>query len=140
MLFRKSVLGKGVKTMELKKMSDQELAQRMVDYIERLDQLAHEISNYIECKAADAEYIKREYRALKQAIRQDSDYVSKQRNKDGSELYIYYFSPYMKEADAEGCTVPVNARIDFNMFSAVRTAHYKLTKCWSLEEWKQAAQ
>ena len=126
--------------MELKKMTDQELAQRMVNYIERLERLVHEISNYIEHKTSDAAYIKSEYRLLKQAIRTDAEYMRKQRNREGSELYMYYFMPYIHEADAEGFTVPVNAKIDFSMFSAANTALYKLTKCWSLGEWKNAAQ
>lgn len=123
--------------MELKQMSDQQLAQRMVNYIERLEKLMHEISNYIELKDADTGYIKCEYRALKEAIRADSDYVRKQRNQNGSQLYVYYFMPYIKEADAFGFMVPVNGRIDSKMFSAVSEAHYKLTKCWRLDEWKK---
>lgn len=126
--------------MELKNLSDRELALRMVNYIERSKRLAREISKCIERKEADVEYIKCEYRALKTAIRTDSDYVRKQRNQTGSQLYMYNFSPYIKEADAEGFTVPVNAQINFHMFSAVNTAHYKLTKCWSLDEWKKAAE
>lgn len=126
--------------MELKHMSDQELARRMVNYIERLERLYREISNHIEHKEADAGYIKCEYAALKSAIRSDADYVSKQRNREGSLLYTSNFTPYIQEADAFGFAVPTNARIDFKMFSTVKEAHYKLTKGWTLEQWQKAAQ
>ena len=45
------------------------------------------------------------------------------------------FSPSVREAMAEGFTVPVNAAVNFRMFSSVADAHYKLTKYVSLEEW-----
>ena len=45
------------------------------------------------------------------------------------------FSPSIREAMAEGFAVPVNAAVNFRMFSSVSDAHYKLTKYVSLEEW-----
>ena len=126
--------------MELKLMSDQELARRMVNYIERLERLYKEISNFIERKDADAGYIRCEYAALKAAIRSDADYVNKQRNREGSDLYMGNFVPYIEEADAFGFTVRVNGKIDFSMYSAVKEAHYRLTKGWTLEQWQKAAQ
>ena len=68
-------------------------------------------------------------------MREDADYLDLVSNQEGSQLYMGYFSPSIREASAWGFTVPVNHRVDYQMFSAVTEAHYKLTKYYSLEQW-----
>ena len=124
--------------MEYKYMTDAELAAIMVSYITRVDHLRDMIGRYLD--RADhgnirAAQIKTAYRELKNELRETADYLWLERNGKGSVLYMSAFSPSVREAMAEGFTVPVNAAVNFRMFSSVADAHYKLTKYVSLEEW-----
>ena len=124
--------------MEYKYMTDAELASIMVSYITRVDHLRDMIGRYLD--RADhgnirADQIKTAYRELKNELRETADYLWLERNRKGSTLYMSAFSPSVREAKAEGFTVPVNAAVNFRMFSSVADAHYKLTKYVSLEEW-----
>lgn len=124
--------------MEYKYMTDSELASIMVNYITRVDHLRDMIGRYLD--RADhsnvrADQIKAAYRELKNELRETADYLWLERNRKGSVLYMSAFSPSVREAMAEGFTVPVNAAVNFRMFSSVADAHYKLTKYVSLEEW-----
>lgn len=124
--------------MEYKYMTDAELASIMVSYITRVDHLRDMIGRYLD--RADhgnirADQIKAAYRELKNELRETADYLWLERNRKGSVLYTSAFSPSVREAMAEGFTVPVNAAVNFRMFSSVADAHYKLTKYVSLEEW-----
>ena len=124
--------------MEYKYMTDAELASIMVSYITRVDHLRDMIGRYLD--RADhgnirADQIKTAYRELKNELRETADYLWLERNRKGSVLYMSAFSPSVREAMAEGFTVPVNAAVNFRMFSSVADAHYKLTEYVSLEEW-----
>ena len=124
--------------MEYKYMTDAELASIMVSYITRVDHLRDMIGRYLD--RADhgnirADQIKTAYRELKNELRETADYLWLERNRKGSVLYMSAFSPSVREAMAEGFTVPVNATVNFRMFSSVADAHYKLTKYVSFEEW-----
>ena len=124
--------------MDYKKMTDGELANIMINQINRVSHLQHMISTYLDkpldCKIS-SEKIKTEYKTLKNEIKLDASYLDLVKNQKGSNLYMNVFSPSIREAYAEGFDVPVNSKIDFKMFSAVATAHYKLTKYYSLEDW-----
>ena len=124
--------------MEYKYMTDAELASIMVSYITRADHLRDMIGRYLD--RADhgnirADQIKAAYRELKNELRETADYLWLERNRKGSVLYMSAFSPSVREAMAEGFTVPVNAAVNYRMYSSVDDAHYKLTKYVSLEEW-----
>lgn len=124
--------------MDYKTMTNSELAKIMVNYILRVDFLQNIISQYLDqsksCELTP-EQIKKEYKELKSELRKDADYLDLARNSKGSILYISAFSPSIREAAAFGFTVPVNAPVNFKMYSAVADAYYKLTKYISLEEW-----
>lgn len=124
--------------MDYKKMSDSELAVVMVNYINRVSHLMNMISVYINSAgrgAIQAEQIRKEYKALKEEIRMDAQYLDLVRNREGSDLYKYAFSRSIREASAYGFTVATNAKVDHAMYSAVEEAHYRLTKINSLENW-----
>lgn len=124
--------------MELNRLPDYELAKRMVEYIDRVTRLQESIARYLESTGYNriqAEYIKEQYKQLKNELRKDADYLDLLRNRNGSELYKYVFTPSIREAAAWGFTVPVNSRIGQQMFSAVSEARYKLTKYYSLQKW-----
>lgn len=124
--------------MDYKNMSDSELASVMVNYINRIKHLKEMIGRYLDRPDrgyVQADQIKAEYRKLKNEIRQDADYLYLSRNRNGSFLYTSAFAPSIREAAAFGFTVPVNAAVNRQMYSAVEEAHYKLRKYKSLEEW-----
>lgn len=124
--------------MEYRMMTDSQLATIMVSYINRVEHLKRVIGIYIDKPdhgGFSPERIQLEYRQLKDELREIGDYLCLARNSQGSILYMSAFSPSVREAMAEGFTVPVNAAVNFKMFSSVADAHYKLTKYLSLEEW-----
>lgn len=126
--------------MEYKYMTDSELALIMVNYINRIEHLRNLIGTYldsVDSRCIQPIQIKEIYKQLKYELRDDYKYLDLSRNKQGSRIYMHYFSPSIREAYAWGFTVPVNGSVNFAMFSAVSEAHYKLTKYYSLEEWGQ---
>lgn len=124
--------------MDYKNMTDSELASVMVNYINRIKHLRELIDRYLDSPNRGyvrSEQIKEEYRRLKNELRDDADYLYLSRNRSGSLLYTSAFAPSIREAAAFGFTVPVNASVNQQMYSAVDEAHYKLRKYKSLEEW-----
>lgn len=124
--------------MDYKNMLDSEIATVMVNYINRTAHLKGLISRYIDGTdrgSIEEQRIKEEYAQLKKEIRDDADYLSLVRNRDTRPIYMGAFSPSIREAAAFGFTVPINHKIDYQMFSAVSEAHYKLTKYYTLEQW-----
>lgn len=124
--------------MDYKQMTDCELAKIMVNYINRIDHLRHMIGNYLNNKTHNyiqAEQIKNDYRRIKYELQEDAHYLDLVRNRNGSVVYMGFFSPSIREASAWGFTVSVNAAVTQDMYDAVEEAHYKLTKYYTLEEW-----
>ena len=118
--------------MDYRLMADSELANIMVNYIDRIENLLDIIGRYGNIAA---EKIKRIYADLKEELREDGDYLRLERNRHGSSLYMGAFAPSIREAAAFGFNVSTNSTINRRMYSAVEEAHYKLTKYHSLEEW-----
>ena len=129
--------------MEYKKMSDKELAAIMVHYITQVKQLKDSVGDYLKStrhKKADAVQIKNTYCELKTELRQIEHYLTLNCNRDGSALYMGFFSPIIQEAVAYGFLAPINSSVNQKMYSSVSEAHYKLTKNRSLEQWEELAQ
>lgn len=123
--------------MDFKRMADSELANVMVNYIVRIEKLLDIIESYLEKNnSVSAEKIKRTYAELKNELRGVAHYLRLERNYEGSSLYMGVFAPSIREAAAFGFDVPINSTINQGMHSAVEEAHYKLTKYYSLEEWR----
>lgn len=124
--------------MDYKNMTDVELANIMINQISRVSHLLNIIRIYLEQKQNSiipVERIKEEYKTLKNEFKEDYNYLRLSKNQKGSYIYMSKFAPSIKEAYAEGFVVPSNSKVDFKMFSTVETAHYKLNKYYSLEEW-----
>ena len=131
--------------VELKNMTDKELARRMVKYIEQLENLMCDVSEIRNNKSPIEPYrvenIRDIYRKLKEDIKADAHYVGLERNKKrGHNLYNSFFDPSIREASAFGFTSPTNSAINHKFFSSIEEAHYKLTKYHGLDEWKKIAQ
>lgn len=129
--------------MELIKMSNQEVAKRMYDYIVRINDLMQEVSKILNhtTKKIDEDYIRSEYKALKTAIREDAHYMSLSRNiKEDNSVLQKQFAWCIDEAAAFGFTAPANSKIDHKLFSSLEEAEYKLTKYTPLEKWKELSE
>ena len=127
--------------MDLKNISDQELAKVMVSYITRVKKLLADCLEFIKDNTdiVLARQIKDEYTAIKSELSAYGKYVGLRANQQGSLLYTSFFIPSIAEADAYGFCRPVNAKIDNRFFGAIEEAHYKLTKYKTLEEWRELA-
>lgn len=126
--------------MLMKEMPDYELAERIISYIIRCEKLSFEIGKAIENRSTQADrevYIREEYKSLKETIQKDAHELRLRSNENGSDLYMGFFAPSIKEADASGFRVPTNHRIDQAMISSVEEARYKLTKYKSLKRWQE---
>lgn len=122
--------------MDYKNMKNSDLASVMINYIGRTERLMKMISMYLDGnRNITAEMIRREYSVLKSELREDAHYLELGKNAHGSDLYLGFFIPSIKEAAAWGFTVPVNGKVNQDMYNAVSEANYKLQKYMSLEEW-----
>ena len=129
---------------DLKKMSDKELSIRMVMYIERVQKLMDSVSEIMDGKGTKMliNSIHHEYKAIKQAVKDDAHYLNLTMNRridEGSELYNGFFKPSISEAATFGFASSTNSRIDFKFYDSLEEARYKLTKFYTLEEWKEVA-
>lgn len=129
--------------MELKQFTDKQLAERIVDYIERAMKLKNKICSYSplsESRINDEYIIRREYEELKNQIREDANYVDLKRNNNpNNKLYSEIFSKSIKEAAAYGFKAAVNAKINQDMSIAVDEAIYYLKKYKSIDDWRSIA-
>ncbi len=130
---------------ELKKMSDQELAARMVGYIERVEKLNAEVSDILNNGKRVTPYVNESlrsaYKELKEELKADAHYISLVRNSEyGNSLYSAFFAPSVREASAYGFMTPTNSAINEKFIRSIFEARYKLTKYHSLDDWKKIAQ
>lgn len=126
---------------ELKDMTQKVLANRILEYIERLEFLMSTISSFRgkEMKAEDREHILCEYKDLKTAIRADAHYVGIDRNKNRNDIFYTTISRNLAEAAAWGFISPVNSLINAKLHSSIEEAHYKLSKGYTRDELKLMA-
>lgn len=130
---------------ELKSMTDKELAQRMVNYIEELEKLMKVVSEFNNSKASIEQYsienIRYRYRQLKEQIRSDSHYTDLCCNaKRDNCLYSTFFAPSIQESAAFGFASPTNGKINNKFYSSIEEAHYRLIKHYGLKKWIELAQ
>ena len=128
--------------MELNKLSDQQIAKRMVEYIERTQKLLDDVtavrSRSEENNLQINKDILEEYAKLKQEIRTDAYYLNLSQNIKVKKIDIYegYFAPSIREAGALGFCAKTNSRIDQNLYDAIDAVSYRLTKYYNLSEWQ----
>jgi len=81
--------------------------------------------------------IKDEYRDLKNEIKEESNYLSKEKNNitDISEEHNCYYWSIM-EASAFGFNSRIDSTIDQRLYYSVEEVSYKLTKYYDAIEWK----
>lgn len=128
--------------MELRNMTNKEIATRVYDYLTKIDELKEEISKKLNNhEKINEDYVRSEYKSLKQAIKEDAHYMNLSRNdiEDNSVLQNQ-FKWVIQEASAFGFTSAVNSKIDFKFWGSLEEAKYKLTKHTSMEEWKRLSE
>ena len=127
----------------LYRMSNQQLAKRILSYINRTEALQKQVSDILDKHIVfNKELLMDEYRDLKNALRRDSREVQRKefdRPVRTNEVKNNFYWSVM-EAAAEGLISRVGSRIDFEFFSYIAEAHYKLTKYYSKEEWEALAE
>ncbi len=129
--------------MELIKMTDREVAKRMYDYVIRTNNLLNLVSKVLNRTSdkVDKDFIKEEYKLLKEAIKEDAHYMSLSRNKKRDESILQTrFNWAVQEASAYGFIAAVNSKIDYKFFSSIEEARYRLTKGTSEEKWKELSE
>jgi hypothetical protein len=132
----------GGNKMELRDMTNKEVAKRVYDYLIRIDKLKGEISKKLNhFEKIDADYIRQEYKLLKKSIKKDAHYMSLSRNyvKDNSILQNQ-FRDVIFEAVAYGFNSAINSQINHQFWDSLEEAEYKLTKFTSIEEWKMLSE
>ena len=128
--------------MRLNELSDIEIAQRMADYIKRVNRLMDKISPYLNSykRCNEKDLILTEYKLLKDSIREDAHWLSVQRNEcEDDSILQNQFRWSIPEAAAFGFTASTNSKIDYKLYDSLAEAEYKLTKFVSLEEWGKLA-
>ena len=115
---------------ELKNFSEEEIIKRKEMFLERMDNLMKNISEYLRYPDMELEYrIKEEYKELKNEIQEDAKYLKTRRN-DISQISKSHlaYSEGIREASAFGFGVKTNAAVNEKMIYAVEEAHYRLNK------------
>ena len=124
--------------VDLKVLSKRDLSNRMCNYIERVENLKNiiiDLLNNYDPKNIDK--IRDEYRNLKNEIKEEANYLGKEKNKivDISEVHNSYYWSIM-EASAYGFNSRINSTIDQLLYFSVEEVYYKLTKYYDAIEWK----
>jgi len=120
---------------ELKYLSDKELANRMVSYIQEIETLLknYEVQHELDCYS---DILIGKYAYLKKKICEEAHYFDLVRNKGLNDTIIkrvYILS--IKEA--AGKFKPLNGRFDQQKYNSLVLAKYDLTGRKDLQEWKE---
>lgn len=128
--------------MELKQMSNQEIAKRVYDYFVRIEKLKEEISKRLDrTEKINEDYVREEYKSLKDLIKSDAKHLDLLRNRpDNKNIVQSSFWWGICEASAFGFTAKCNSKIDFTMWSSLEEASYKLNKYLDEDEWRQISE
>ena len=124
-------------------MNNQEVAKRMYDYIVRINNLMDRLSKVLnnQSNKLEIEFIKEEYKDLKQSIKEDAHYISLSKNKIRDESILQTrFCWAVQEASAWGVKSSTNSKVDRKMWRSLEEARYKLTKSTSEEKWKELSE
>lgn len=127
---------------DLKRMTDQQLAERMVYYIESTQNLMSEIDKVLlgQGNPVIRNQVYENYKRLKKELREDKHYLKlniNSRKDANAELYNNFVKPSICDAAIFGFCAPSNCKISRKMYEAVSDAHYQLTKYHLLDEWEE---
>lgn len=113
--------------------SDQELKKRLVNYIEKTEEIMDMID-----RREDKDVIREEYKKLKTEIREEAHRVDLlDTRKRAGNFENAYYRPSIMGASAWGFSVNTNANVDIKMYLALEEARYRLTKYIPFNELKE---
>lgn len=124
-------------------LSDKELSQRMVNYLDEIEQMVNEVCNFLDRKTStiDIKTLRMRYKTLKENIKNDDHELSLSRNRrKGSDLIQHFYTPSLQGASAYGFGSPTNCTVDHKLFSSLEEARYRLRKYKSYDDWKRIAE
>lgn len=128
---------------ELSTLSDKQVAERMVGYMQRSEVLRKKISAHLDNPRVpiDRMAILDEYARLKSSIREDAHWLSLTHNswfRKTNDLRNAFHNRLVETA-AFGYKRPTNSGINFKLYCAVEEGAYKLSKTYLLEDWIEYA-
>ena len=128
---------------ELSTLSDKQVAERMVDFIQRAEALRKQIDAYLYDPRAsiDQQAVLDEYACLRDEIREDAQWLRLEQNswfkKENNLRNAYHCRIY--ETAASGYKQPIRSGVNFKIYEAAEIGVYNLTKPYLLEEWIELA-
>lgn len=127
--------------IDYSKITDQELAQRVCNYYERLTKLMDKVSEYDKKSRHSQEekdLIHEEYKAIKAQIREEAHDIKLKNNEHCRNTTAFRcYCDGIVEAAAYGLFQPFNSQINFEYYSNIEEARYRITKYISLLKWEK---
>lgn len=128
---------------ELIKFTPEELARRMVGYIDATDSLIMRAEYFMGgvCPEKELEQIRKDYKKLKASIRADAQYaVHNKHSALGCAVYESRFMPSVTQAAAWGYDAPDDCFADKTLVACLKAGRKKLTAEFSEDYWRILAQ
>ena len=114
---------------DLKKLSVKEIAKRMINYINRIEELENLLCEYLnKMDMEKAEKIKEMYKELKNDINEEYKYLDKTSNDIMNDISVVHncYRYAIMEASAKGFSVKTNGIVDQKMLNSVLDASFYL--------------
>lgn len=130
-------------SLELIRLSDGRLARRMVMYIDSTQSLIVRAEYFSDgqCPAAELEDIRREYTALRAAVRAEAEYIAyAKKTAAGSPLYENKYAPSVAAASAWGFQAPDDSKPGKELLKALRDGEKHLLSRYPADYWRILAQ
>ncbi len=128
---------------ELIKLTPEQLARRMVSYIDATDSLILRAEYFMggDCPERELAQIRKDYAKLKAAIRADAGYaVHNKHSGVGCAVYESRFLPSVTQAAAWGYDAPDDCLADKTLIDCLKAGRKKLTAEFSEDYWRILAQ
>ncbi len=122
---------------DLLKLSNQELAKRMLNYLTRIEDISQMISSHLnDKKRIDKNFVRNEYASIKTAIRDDAHFIALQRNEAHFDLPVKDRYKWAVEEASAYFDAPINCKDMHRIQMTLFEVEYKLTKHTDFQEWQ----
>ncbi len=128
--------------MKLEKLTDEQLAKRMSEYISVIQSITVRAEYYSLGRCSDAEMneLTADFVKVRDGIREDSHYLNYNRDKKGSKLLWDKYFPSVSEASAWGLYAEPDESFGKDFFKGLEEAESRLTKYYSYDYWRIIAE
>ena len=128
--------------IKLEKLSDEQLAKRMSEYISTLESITVRAEYYScgNCPEKERQELTADYVRVRDAIREDARYLNYNKDKKGSVLLWDKYYPSVSEASAWGLYAAADGVFDKEYFKSISDAKKRLTKYYSYDYWQIIAE